>query len=568
VEEAAVWVEEAVDADFLARMRVHCSFSLLAFIPLKGGLKRVPFRVQRKRTKRKGTGHLSAFSTLRSLFFAIFLCAAATLATGCAVFRGPAQAPLVTHLEAQDEAGECARYFEALDQAVDKAGVADRQARCIPGFPYLRVDRFLASFADQNLEEESALADWLDRLQALDHEARKEEIANLPAASREGLRGPAGETDLQQAVANCGDLLRNTDLAAPENRRLLQERADVSPNYSTAKSILGLYPLTALFVRLGISHYHRSIMETYGMELARLPVAGHLVRYVPSAGGPSAAEAGLNLERAARDRLGIPVLSADERARLFLAFAPVWEIDTSGDFDRPGTPYWPENTLPSVDPDRLQVYTLVSHTRFGGEVLLQLNYVIWFPERPLQGTFDLFGGRLDGLIWRVTLGRHGEPLIYDTIHNCGCYHMFFPGPELIARPQSVFTEPLLIPQRAPVLAGNRMVIRVASRTHYIDRIYADVENAEEQAVTYDFADYNQLRSLPVEGDGRRSLFGEDAIVPGSERSERWLLWPTGVPSPGAMRQWGNHATAFFGRRHFDDADLLERLFAPVNPTGR
>jgi hypothetical protein len=29
-----------------------------------------------------------------------------------------------------------------------------------------------------------------------------------------------------------------------------------------------------------------------------------------------------------------------------------------------------------------------------------------------------------------------------------------------------------------------------------------------------------------------------------------------------MRQWGRHATAFVGRRHFDEADLLERRFAP------
>jgi hypothetical protein len=34
----------------------------------------------------------------------------------------------------------------------------------------------------------------------------------------------------------------------------------------------------------------------------------------------------------------------------------------------------------------------------------------------------------------------------------------------------------------------------------------------------------------------------------------------GIDNPGAMRQWGNHATAFIGRRHFDDADLIERRF--------
>jgi len=56
------------------------------------------------------------------------------------------------------------------------------------------------------------------------------------------------------------------------------------------------------------------------------------------------------------------------------------------------------------------------------------------------------------------------------------------------------------------------------------------------------------------------LYGPDGVVAGTERAERWLIWPMGVPAPGAMRQWGHHATAFIGRRHFDDPDLLTRLF--------
>ena len=56
------------------------------------------------------------------------------------------------------------------------------------------------------------------------------------------------------------------------------------------------------------------------------------------------------------------------------------------------------------------------------------------------------------------------------------------------------------------------------------------------------------------------MFGADGIVKGTERAERWLLWPTGVRETGAMRQWGNHAIAFVGRRHFDDPDLIERNF--------
>jgi hypothetical protein len=72
-------------------------------------------------------------------------------------------------------------------------------------------------------------------------------------------------------------------------------------------------------------------------------------------------------------------------------------------------------------------------------------------------------------------------------------------------------------------------------------------------------EYAGLRSLALD-DGHRSLFGEDALVFGTERSERFLLWPMGVPSAGAMRQWGHHATAFVGRRHFDDPGLVEAGF--------
>jgi hypothetical protein len=60
--------------------------------------------------------------------------------------------------------------------------------------------------------------------------------------------------------------------------------------------------------------------------------------------------------------------------------------------------------------------------------------------------------------------------------------------------------------------------------------------------------------------GTRSAFGPDGLVPGSERTERFLFWPMGIASAGAMRQWGHHATAFVGRRHFDDADLIEARF--------
>lgn len=148
------------------------------------------------------------------------------------------------------------------------------------------------------------------------------------------------------------------------------------------------------------------------------------------------------------------------------------------------------------------------------------------------------------------------------MHNCGCYHMFFPTAALMLHPDvdRGALEPPLVPQTAPALGpGERLVIRLAHRTHYIERVQA---TRTADGTPYRLADYDELRSLPRPDGTRRSLFAPDGIVPGTARRERWLLWPLGVPAPGAMRQWGHHATAFIGRRHFDDPDLLERLFAP------
>jgi hypothetical protein len=69
-----------------------------------------------------------------------------------------------------------------------------------------------------------------------------------------------------------------------------------------------------------------------------------------------------------------------------------------------------------------------------------------------------------------------------------------------------------------------------------------------------------MRSITLRDGTHRSLFGPDGIVAGTERGERWYFWPMGTTEPGAMRQWGRHSTAFVGRRHFDDAHLIDRYF--------
>jgi hypothetical protein len=237
-------------------------------------------------------------------------------------------------------------------------------------------------------------------------------------------------------------------------------------------------------------------------------------------------------------------------------------VAIAGDHDRFGELRWRRGRMvPEVNPAENVVYVHSAYTRYGDQVLLQLVYSLWFAERPAQGAVDLLAGTLDGVVWRVTLAPDGEPLVYDAMHACGCYHMFFPTPRAQAKPAPAESEEwAFAPQRLPRVAEDeRPVVKLASGTHYIQRI-ALVRGAGDSLARYAVRPYDELRSLRRLDGGFRSAFGADGIIAGSERAERFIFWPTGVRSAGAMRQWGRHATAFVGRRHFDDAHLFERRF--------
>jgi len=106
---------------------------------------------------------------IRPLALGFALLAAAAL-DGCVV-APPAHEPGADEL--------CRGAFQAVDRAVADAAVGDGLAARIEGFPHLRADRFLASYATQPMSE-AQFDEWLERLLALGNTAREYEIANLP----------------------------------------------------------------------------------------------------------------------------------------------------------------------------------------------------------------------------------------------------------------------------------------------------------------------------------------------------------------------------------------------------
>jgi hypothetical protein len=452
----------------------------------------------------------------------------------------------------------CAAWFEQLDATIDRAGVRDAGAYRIPGFPYLRVDRFFASLRDQARENPQAFAAWAARLRDLDASAREGEIANLPPQVF-----PLGSIGDQAAARmntqTCAERLAGEDLGNAEQRNLMLSRATVPDNYANWNHETGVYQLASIPFSRGVETWHKEANEMFRTASLEPAPGPGIVRYESAAKAVAAEQVAGIFSNLNTDALGVPRFTDAELGLLFQAYAPAFEIETTGDYDRFGPLSWRSGPAPEVDSSRPVSYRRLAFTRSYGKTLVQLVYTIWFPERPSSGAADLLAGRLDGVVFRVTLASDGAPLVYDSIHPCGCYHMFFPTARATQLPaQQPVIEWAFVPSTLPALApAQRIAVRIASRTHYVVNVRPD---SGSSGIAYQFADENDLRALPTPDRRTRSAYGPDGIVPGTDRGEKYLFWPMGIDNAGAMRQWGTHATAFIGRRHFDDADLIERRF--------
>jgi hypothetical protein len=469
-----------------------------------------------------------------------------TLAGAALVLAACSSVPSAGEMQRAAASTDCDAWFHRLDRAVAAAGVTDAQEHRVVGHPWLRTSRFTAALAqDTGLDDAAFASTVLPQMRALDRAARAAEISNLPTA----------------ALATWGlsrhDMLQRTEGCATTGMQKTQvdrHRVVVPDDYRTALRRWGAYPLTKHVFTAGIERELGRMRVAFTEPLTLAPGA-RLLRYVAQ---PT------------------PLSQLDADAVLLDQHQPVFEKEVLTQDDLAGALVWFEpQARPAVQSEQPTIYRAISHTRYRGHTLTQLVYTLWFGARPPSGPFDLLAGHLDGLVWRVTLGPQGQALVYDTIHPCGCYHYFFPTPSAVPLPAPE-DEPewMFAPQALPtVTAQDRIVLRVAARTQYLKRVtvltpLAPFDNGA-QGVPLRVLSQEQLRVLPVLStlDGpvdvntpTRSAYGPDGLVPGTDRAERWFFWPMGITSAGQMRQWGHHATAFVGKRHFDDAHLFERRF--------
>ncbi len=470
----------------------------------------------------------------------------------------------------RDNQEGCRLFQELMAAEIERAGTRDAEAVAVAGFPFLRTNRFLASFAASDLDA-AATQEWVDQMQTLANETMSLEFHNLDRVSRQRLDSialGAFESTAIDTITACANRAAQDLMGSRQALSLLRTATVVPDHYDDAQRVVGAYPLTALPVAMGYSQWRRSNLGSFGRPPENLPVNGTRIAYFPEFGqrALSAADVRAILDLSNSNSLSIPAPSAADTDLLFQAFAPVWIVDVNGPDDRIGRVSWNNTGTLSVNTAEPVVYRKLTWTRFNGDVLLQLNYLAWFPARTKTGTFDLLGGSLDAVIWRVTLAPDGQPLIYDTIHACGCYHLFFPVPPLVPSPGPPphdIRERAESPMPGPTLeAGQRVAIWLSGVSHYVQTLTltSDQSELEDPKETYALMPADGLRQLARPDGQTQSIYGPDGLVDGTERLERFLLWPMGIASPGAMRQWGTHATAFVGRRHFDNAYLFENAF--------
>jgi hypothetical protein len=489
----------------------------------------------------------------RSIFLISFL----LLLTGCTSFPAQRISQSFERLE------ECQSFLMALDEAVDRSGVRDAASYPIPGFPYLRVNRFLLLLKDKiNIQE--GREQWSLWMQKLDLEAREKEISNLPkdlVSSFPYEHGVAPTREqLYERVKSCSNRLFEQDQTRPDLYGTLKPLVEVPDEYSFVMRAMGLYPLVAIPVAVLTDNSRKRIRAWYETNLEDLPVDGRLRSYTPAKTSfLSQEEIQVIIDSSKENPLGVPLPDENPGKKIVEHFAPVFIQDVSAPYDRVGRLVW-NGECPDVDQEKPAVYYYFSNAFLKGKPILQINYVIWYSERAGQRAPSIERGRLDGLTLRVSLDDHGKPFMVDVVNDCGCYHFFAPEKGRVDR---IISKPLrfdpFIPQWLPdILPGQRFGVRLNSGWHQVQRLVSAKDFPEP--IPYELVPYDVLEVLPHEDGRTESIFNSKGIAKCSERIERFILFSMGIPKIGSMRQRGHHAIELIGRAQFDDPTLFDESF--------
>ncbi|WP_420429459.1 hypothetical protein [Algiphilus sp.] len=274
----------------------------------------------------------------------------------------------------------CRPLYEELDAAVAEAGVADASYRRIPGLPFLRGSRTLASFAPP-LSDLHRAGEWLMQMRFNDAFSREIEMQSLG--------WPAQKVAVTMSdIRLCAVWLSALELQEPE--RWQQLLAQVAPDAPVADN-QGL--------QRQLESLRAPATSTDGYQVAMTP---------PPA--PEAAEVLAQFDELPRDPLGRTGMVSDAWQALAARYAPALaRASEKAPAPAVGTLGWADAGL-VVEQRAPTLYYLPTFVRVNQQTLLQFNYFAWRAKdkQPPQGH-----------AWRVTLDEAGLPLLYESIAQNG-----------------------------------------------------------------------------------------------------------------------------------------------------
>jgi hypothetical protein len=455
-------------------------------------------------------------------------------------------------------------FFLELDRVTHRYKAVDASTFRVPDFPYLRTNRFLEGMESKlNGPEQENL--WIERMQKLDLDSLKKEIANLPQAAlaefAERTGGPIEREAIYERAGAYSNLLLAEDQGHPEFISAVKDAVLVPDEYSTVMRIFGLYPLVAMPVSFATYRAQIRYNKWHQTPPDKLETYGQLTTFVP----PKHSD---KYKRGAIDRLfdpvnldafGLPRLTQDDVLEMAYLFAPVFTQDIFADYDRFGRVQWKNHTV-TIESERPTVYYYLSYVFVEGMPAIQMNYTIWYSARMGENSPRIERGPLDGLTVRITMNRNGRPVMADTMNSCGCYYFFIPRKdsirEIIIDPNDFAPlVPTWLPDNFPEEPIN---LRVNSGWHQVQHIRTGGIPAEP--IYYELLPYRVLESLPRENGLKESVFTTEGIMKNSSRIEPYIFFSMGIPKVGYMRQRGHHAIRMVGREHFTNPHIYDRNF--------
>ena len=441
----------------------------------------------------------------------------------------------------------CYSAFYELDQlALQASGtlIANR----IAGMPWLRSNRLMShKIAGLDTVNQQQLSTLLKSMSQLAKRGLQLELKNVPAQRLHAWRqAHTIEQSNADFLESCQAALIHAQQIAPKITRQHLKKLPRDNDYSLTARILGAYPFASVPFRLGVVKEQKQLAEEWGKINSKPWYA-----YQPSKLTKKGTKAWQRLNQ----------------------HAPTWYIDSQTPVNQPGQPVWSGGQL-IVNTNVPVTYAFESEGVWQGRPGRQLNYVLWFSERPQLSRLDWVAGQHDALVFRVHLDPLGKVIAYDSIHLCGCwYRLFVPDTWAYKESQHYWEEPISMHRiQLPTTTAPSMSIYVQADTHqiqYTEPSRPTAPNAPQNkrassAMPYQLRPFDELYTLPT-SNGSRAVFNKQGYVEGSERLERWLFWPMGVKNPGALRRFGDHAISFIGRRYFDDPNLLSHFsLAPGN----